>query len=1373
MKTRTYQTGICTVLLAFAMTTQAMTLYYNDFETSAGTEWSAQTLDVTPIGARQFLGQFGNESVTLHLKNLPPHRSVRISFELFVIRSWDGSNRFGSNEGPDLWELILDDSRTLIRTSFDNHTPPLYAAPERQTFPAAYGQGWHPAQSGAAEKNTLGYYEDIDSELPSDSVYAMTVDCVHDSCDLSLTFSGLCQPMPAHLLDESWGLDNVVIELTDVNGQVLLDVTSTSGGSVVSGTGTHWVNQGNTLNLEAKAEPDFVFDHWSGTAVEQGFVANPFSPVTSLRADSASFLKAHFVGDPGASVLVVDDAAIHDPGPGDPLISDPLEDGSLTHPFDSIQEAVNRLNTKQHKAVLVLSGVYQGIGNRNIDLKGKRTMLHSVAGPENCIIDCERQGRGFIIQNGEGRNTLIKGFTIQSGSEDIGGGVYCQAGATFSQCVFSNNTASVQGDAIYCAGGYPFFYDCTVTNCGDQAVTVANGTITLGGLIKTDTTALTGSGQIIIPTGAVLETTQCTVGCNLTGSGWINAAGGLTVSGQGSIQLSKPSTQGPLVSGTLLCEGLLTLKDQAAISYAHVEMSHCLITGQGELIHSMIQIQKPLVYGQFLVNEKADLNYNLIQAQSDNFLTFGDSFTGSVTGNAVELTLTGEQVLEVRGLGLDYNQGEGGVQMGTVSSVFDRSLWQFKDLRLAENAIVTLQDRFDDQKNGLTESLYVQTLTLGPNTELNCMGLNILTEIYTSDPTSKVSQGPLYGQSLGLIDFEDPTEFAARIQAGDNQGVSFEEGTMQLTSQNQEPIQAKAWFDRCQEDRALIRFRYRFNSNDVVLVVYLSDSPEVGNRDPLRIREVARLHAPAPGRPGSVGSTRIGEFEREISTAGLDLTQGTWVELEMITQNEPPTVFSGPVEILSESRPGTASVSIDDWCVEIHCSGICMDFNDDTLVDTLDFEMVLCVMGGAVPVSGDGNRCFDGIFSRDGYIDIWDMISWDWLFQCDGCSNLCIKMTDIPLINVDATDQRFRVNSEAVRIQSSLPGPTEPENIPKGLTILDKLFYSTPESVFTHFGDHLHIKRDNGAWDTYRPKHLSDQLHFKLIQSDTGEINVIDFNGVKDLWNTEVISPASHANIIEPRYGSDATVTLGIHDTSGNLWGRPILDAVIQENAMYVVPVVVHPKDREPYMAAARLSAHEDIEQIYDDFSSDFTQSPALDNPNLTGLREIEVDEQGNVYVLNVHRLNSSTILWKYGPMGNVLCYQELDTLGIADPIGLCVVQGLDDAIYVASARSDPNNPQTARLYCLSQEDLQVQRTIQINGMQQVTAMTEQGQTGIVWVVGTTLSTLPERLDLYNPPTYSSWIAEVKPQDKQVNAQSLIHQNGEIILPMSIIWTEP
>ncbi len=90
----------------------------------------------------------------------------------------------------------------------------------------------------------------------------------------------------------------------------------------------------------------------------------------------------------------VDDDAPGDPGPGNPDISDPLENGSVQHPFDSIQEAVDA-GAVTETIITVLDGTYTGTGNHDIDFDGKVINLYSQNGPSNRIIDCEGLGRGF------------------------------------------------------------------------------------------------------------------------------------------------------------------------------------------------------------------------------------------------------------------------------------------------------------------------------------------------------------------------------------------------------------------------------------------------------------------------------------------------------------------------------------------------------------------------------------------------------------------------------------------------------------------------------------------------------------------------------------------------------------------------------------------------------------------------------------------------------------------------------------------------------------------------------------------------------------------------------------------------------------------
>jgi hypothetical protein len=65
-------------------------VYGNDFEGTVGPEWSKTSVDVTP-GGRHFLGQFGNDTLTLTLACLPAHVQATLSFDLYVIRSWDGN----------------------------------------------------------------------------------------------------------------------------------------------------------------------------------------------------------------------------------------------------------------------------------------------------------------------------------------------------------------------------------------------------------------------------------------------------------------------------------------------------------------------------------------------------------------------------------------------------------------------------------------------------------------------------------------------------------------------------------------------------------------------------------------------------------------------------------------------------------------------------------------------------------------------------------------------------------------------------------------------------------------------------------------------------------------------------------------------------------------------------------------------------------------------------------------------------------------------------------------------------------------------------------------------------------------------------------
>ncbi len=165
--------------------------------------------------------------------------------------------------------------------------------------------------------------------------------------------------------------------------------------------------------------------------------------------------------------LFVDDDAPNDPCANNPDLSDPNEDGTLEHPFDSIQKAIDYAISTE--TIIVLPGTYIGTGNYNIDLFGKSLKIYSETGPEECIIDCQKLGRGFYLHNKETLETEISGFTITKGQAINGGGIYCtnDSSPEITNCIISNCNASAWGNLGGEGGGIyidndacPILMDC-------------------------------------------------------------------------------------------------------------------------------------------------------------------------------------------------------------------------------------------------------------------------------------------------------------------------------------------------------------------------------------------------------------------------------------------------------------------------------------------------------------------------------------------------------------------------------------------------------------------------------------------------------------------------------------------------------------------------------------------------------------------------------------------------------------------------------------------------------------------------------------------------------------------------------------------------
>ena len=168
-------------------------------------------------------------------------------------------------------------------------------------------------------------------------------------------------------------------------------------------------------------------------------------------------------------LIYVDDDAPEDPGPGDILVSDPLENGAEPHPMDSIQEAIDV--AKDGYIVLVHGGVY----GEPIDFKGKAIMVtsgsdaavleapgdyavsfYSAEGPESIL-------KNFVIRNCvagvfiPGSSPTIRNLTVVD--NEYGITAYTWAEPDISNCIFWNNS---EADLFQCEARYSYIED------GDQ-----------------------------------------------------------------------------------------------------------------------------------------------------------------------------------------------------------------------------------------------------------------------------------------------------------------------------------------------------------------------------------------------------------------------------------------------------------------------------------------------------------------------------------------------------------------------------------------------------------------------------------------------------------------------------------------------------------------------------------------------------------------------------------------------------------------------------------------------------------------------------------------------------------------------------------------
>jgi hypothetical protein len=239
--------------------------------------------------------------------------------------------------------------------------------------------------------------------------------------------------------------------------QYTVDISAAAGGAVTCpGEGQFTFETGQIILLVAKPNPGCVFRNWSGTF---SGTQNPTSlPVASNHTIQANFLDL-------SNTLFVDDTGEGDPSPGDAAGSDPAENGTMEHPFDTIQKAIDAADAGM--SVFVRPGLYR----ENIDFLGKSIRLVGTnpdqpEGSQFPIIEGVKPGAVVSFIRGERPDCTMTGFVITRGTGELAGAIVCDGSSpTIANClIVGNRSTHSNGATVYCRESRAAFVNCTIAD---------------------------------------------------------------------------------------------------------------------------------------------------------------------------------------------------------------------------------------------------------------------------------------------------------------------------------------------------------------------------------------------------------------------------------------------------------------------------------------------------------------------------------------------------------------------------------------------------------------------------------------------------------------------------------------------------------------------------------------------------------------------------------------------------------------------------------------------------------------------------------------------------------------------------------------------
>jgi hypothetical protein len=188
----------------------------------------------------------------------------------------------------------------------------------------------------------------------------------------------------------------------------------------------------------------------------------------------------------------------------------PYGEGSPAQPFMRVQSALNAAAAGD--TVLIMPGLYQGVLNVDLQLKGVPIVLRGMGEPGEVVLDGDDESRILTILPGDGAGPTLENLIFRAGLHSEGGAAVLAQGATarFADCRFESNRAqgvSAGGGAVWSDRAL-LFERCVFTDnlaAGPGGAIRAQGVLGLSACRFEANASADGGGALAIGPNSLLD----------------------------------------------------------------------------------------------------------------------------------------------------------------------------------------------------------------------------------------------------------------------------------------------------------------------------------------------------------------------------------------------------------------------------------------------------------------------------------------------------------------------------------------------------------------------------------------------------------------------------------------------------------------------------------------------------------------------------------------------------------------------------------------------------------------------------------------------------------------------------------------------------